>query len=63
MTNEEKIEYTKHALLGLGWEIEQMKNTPMAERDDAWFSSAFSHLENEVVRIANGNVSEDDLIG
>ena len=48
----------EHACMGLAWEVHLMRETP-----DLNISKALKRIEDELVRIARGDVSDEDLIG
>lgn len=55
-----KAAMIEHALYGLGFEVRQMRDTPLDKLD---VPAALKRIEDEVCRIAKGEVSDLDLIG
>ncbi len=55
-----KTTLIEHALYGLGFEVRQMRDTPLDKLDVA---AALKRIEDECVRIAKGEVSDMDIIG
>ena len=53
----------RDALYGLAWQARLMQDTPWYRRTPRWHRAAMRHIQDECVRIARGEVDDNDLIG